>query len=93
MLALPSVVAFELGLPHKLIGGAVDDTGTPLYRVRVATVDGRCAPRQLRGAPEHDASILPRPTQWSFRASSAGGVEARGLDTPSARPSKGSTRA
>src|SRR6185369_5758899 len=40
VLALPSVVAFELGLPHKLIGGAVDDAGRPLYRVRVATVDG-----------------------------------------------------
>ena len=25
VLALPDVVAFELGLPHKLIGTAVDD--------------------------------------------------------------------
>src|SRR4051794_38214802 len=60
VLALPSVVAFELGLPHKLIGGAVDDAGQPLYRVRVATVDGGPV-RTSAGysvLPEHDASIL-----------------------------------
>jgi len=60
VLALPSVVAFELGLPHKLIGGAVDDAGRPLYRVRVATVDGEPV-RTSAGysvLPEHDASIL-----------------------------------
>lgn len=60
VLALPSVVAFELGLPHKLIGGAVDDAGSPLYRVRVATLDGEPV-RTSAGyavAPEHDASIL-----------------------------------
>jgi transcriptional regulator GlxA family with amidase domain len=60
VLALPSVVAFELGLPHKLIGGAVDDTGTPLYRVRVATLDGGPVRTSAGYAvlPEHDASIL-----------------------------------
>src|ERR671917_115388 len=42
VLALPDVVAFELGLPHRLIGSAVDDAGRPLYGV----------------LPEHDASIL-----------------------------------
>jgi transcriptional regulator GlxA family with amidase domain len=60
VLALPSVVAFELGLPHKLIGGAVDEQGTPLYRVRVATLDGGPV-RTSAGysvLPEHDASIL-----------------------------------
>src|SRR5690349_23154447 len=60
VLALPSVVAFELGLPHKLIGGAVDDAGRPLYRVRVATVDGGPV-RTSAGysvLPEHDAAIL-----------------------------------
>ncbi len=60
VLALPSVVAFELGLPHKLIGGAVDEEGTPLYRVRVATLDGGPV-RTSAGysvLPEHDASIL-----------------------------------
>jgi transcriptional regulator GlxA family with amidase domain len=60
VLALPYVVAFELGLPHQLIGGAVDETGAPLYRVRVATVDGGPV-RTSAGysvLPEHDASIL-----------------------------------
>ncbi|GEL25934.1 AraC family transcriptional regulator [Pseudonocardia sulfidoxydans NBRC 16205] len=40
VLALHDVVAFELGLPHRLLGGATDDAGDPLYRVRVATLDG-----------------------------------------------------
>ena len=60
VLALPSVVAFELGLPHKLIGGAVDEEGLPLYRVRVATLDGGPV-RTSAGfsvLPEYDASIL-----------------------------------
>lgn len=60
VLALPSVVAFELGLPHKLIGGAVDEHGEPLYRVRVATLDGGPV-RTSAGysvLPEYDASIL-----------------------------------
>jgi transcriptional regulator GlxA family with amidase domain len=60
VLALPDVVAFELGLPHKLIGTAVDDAGRPLYRVRVATLDGGPV-RTSAGysvLPEHDASIL-----------------------------------
>src|SRR5919198_1556265 len=60
VLALPTVVAFELGLPHRLLGGAVDDGGRPLYRVRVATLDG--APVRTSAGyqvlPEHDASIL-----------------------------------
>jgi transcriptional regulator GlxA family with amidase domain len=60
VLALPSVVAFELGLPHKLIGTATDAGGRPLYRVRVATLDGGPVPTSAGYAvlPEHDASIL-----------------------------------
>ncbi|WP_219415027.1 GlxA family transcriptional regulator [Pseudonocardia nigra] len=60
VLALPTVVAFELGLPHKLIGTAVDDDERPLYRVRVATLDGgpvRTSP-DYRVLPDHDAAIL-----------------------------------
>jgi transcriptional regulator GlxA family with amidase domain len=60
VLALPDVVAFELGLPHKLIGTAVDDDERLLYRVRVATLDGGPV-RTSAGyqvLPEHDASIL-----------------------------------
>jgi transcriptional regulator GlxA family with amidase domain len=60
VLALPTVVAFELGLPHKLIGTAVDDEERPLYRVRVATLDGGPVPTSAgyQVLPEHDASIL-----------------------------------
>jgi transcriptional regulator GlxA family with amidase domain len=60
VLALPDVVAFELGLPHKLIGTAVDEAERPLYRVRVATLDGGPVRTSAgyRVLPEHDASIL-----------------------------------
>src|SRR3954454_6514229 len=60
VLALPDVVAFELGLPHKLIGTAVVVEERPLYRVRVATVDGGPV-RTSAGyqvLPDYDASIL-----------------------------------
>ena len=42
------VVAFELGLPHRFLGGAVDDDGRPLYRVRTCT--RRRRPRPHLGA-------------------------------------------
>jgi transcriptional regulator GlxA family with amidase domain len=60
VLALPNVVAFELGLPHRLLGSAVDGDGNPLYQVRVATVDGGPV-RTSAGysvLPEHDAGLL-----------------------------------
>jgi transcriptional regulator GlxA family with amidase domain len=60
VLALPGVVALELGLPHRLLGIAEDDAGRPLYRVRTATLDGRPV-RTSDGfwvQPEHDGSIL-----------------------------------
>ena len=60
VLALPHVVAFELGLPHRFLGGAVDDDGHPLYRVRTCTVDGGPVRTSAHYSvlPEHDASIL-----------------------------------
>src|SRR4051794_41653515 len=60
VLALDTTVAFELGLPHAFLGGAVDADGQPLYRVRVATVDGGPVRTSAGYAvlPEHDASIL-----------------------------------
>ena len=60
VLALPQVVAFELGLPHRFLGGAVDADDRPLYRVRTCTVDGGPIPTSAGYAvlPEHDASIL-----------------------------------
>ena len=78
-------------MPHKLIGGAVDGAGQPLYRVRVATVDGGPVRTSAGYAvlPEHDASILrtadtvvvpgiQRGRRWSAGA----------LRTPSVRRSK-----
>src|SRR3954464_14735199 len=60
VLALPDPMAFELGLAPKFLGGAVDAEDRPLYRVRVATLDG--GPVRTSGGyfvlPEHDASIL-----------------------------------
>ena len=60
VLALPHVVAFELGLPHRFLGGAVDDDGRPLYRVRTCTVDGGPVRTSAHYTvlPDHDASIL-----------------------------------
>jgi transcriptional regulator GlxA family with amidase domain len=60
VLALPGTIAFELGLPHRLLGGAVDADERPLYRVRVATLDGSPV-RTSAGysiTPEHDATLL-----------------------------------
>src|SRR3954447_23764272 len=60
VLPLPNCVAFELGLPHRLLGSAVDADERPLYRVRVATLDGGPV-RPSAGfsvLPEHDASAL-----------------------------------
>ncbi|WP_369259002.1 GlxA family transcriptional regulator [Geodermatophilus amargosae] len=60
VLALPGTIAFELGLPHRLLGGAVDAGERPLYRVRVATLDGGPV-RTSAGysiTPEHDATLL-----------------------------------
>jgi transcriptional regulator GlxA family with amidase domain len=60
VLALPHVVAFELGLPHRFLGGAVGDDGRPLYRVRTCTVDGGPVRTSAHYSvlPDHDASIL-----------------------------------
>jgi transcriptional regulator GlxA family with amidase domain len=60
VLALPSVVAFELGLPDKFIGGATGADGRPLYQVRTCTLDGGPV-RTSAGyqvLPEHGPEIL-----------------------------------
>jgi transcriptional regulator GlxA family with amidase domain len=60
VLALPDPTAFELGLASKFLGSAVDAGDRPLYRVRLATLDG--GPVRTSGGwsilPEHDASVL-----------------------------------
>jgi transcriptional regulator GlxA family with amidase domain len=60
VLALPYSMAFELGMANTVLGGAVDDDGRPLYRIRVATLDG--GPIRTSAGftvlPDHDASAL-----------------------------------
>src|SRR5438067_13052907 len=60
VLALPGTIAFELGLPHRLLGSAVDADERPLYRVRVATLDGQPVRTSagFSAQPEHDAGLL-----------------------------------
>ncbi|OZM84001.1 GlxA family transcriptional regulator [Pseudonocardia sp. MH-G8] len=84
VLALPDVVAFELGLPHKLIGTAVDDAERPLYRVRVATLDGGPV-RTSAGyqvLPEHDASILRTADTVIVPGVHSGSAKERGVLEP-----------
>jgi transcriptional regulator GlxA family with amidase domain len=60
VLALADTMAFEVGLASRFLGSAVDAAGAPLYRVRVASLDGGPV-RTSAGysiLPEHDASIL-----------------------------------
>lgn len=60
VLALDGVVGLELGLPHRLLGLAEAADGSPLYRVRIATLDGRPV-RTADGfwvQPDHDRSVL-----------------------------------
>jgi transcriptional regulator GlxA family with amidase domain len=84
VLALPGVIAFELGLPHKLIGGAVDDEERPLYRVRVATVDGGPIRTSAgyRILPEHDASILRTADTVVIPGITTGQAKERGVLEP-----------
>ncbi|MGY1618559.1 GlxA family transcriptional regulator [Geodermatophilus sp. SYSU D00691] len=60
VVALDRVVAWELGLPHRLLALAEDGSGSPLYRVRVGSVDGGPV-RTSDGftvQPDHDLSLL-----------------------------------
>ena len=62
------------GLPHGFLGGAVDADGRPLYRVRVATLDGgpvRTAGGLLRAARPRRLRPRRRRTPSSSPASSA----------------------
>jgi transcriptional regulator GlxA family with amidase domain len=74
VLALPNVQAFEIGLPSRFLGGAVDGDGRRLYRVRVATLDG--GPVRTSGGysvlPEHDASIVAEAETLMIPAVSGG---------------------
>ena len=60
VLALPELMAFEIGMASKFLGSATDAEGNKLYRVRMASLDGGPVPTSGGFAvlPEHDASIL-----------------------------------
>ena len=60
VLVLDTMVAFEVGLPHAFLGGAVDADGHPLYRVRTASLDGGPVATSAGYAvlPDHDAGAL-----------------------------------
>jgi transcriptional regulator GlxA family with amidase domain len=60
VLALETAVAFEVGLPHAFLGGAQDAEGNPLYRVRLASVDGGPVPTSAGYSvlPDHDLGLL-----------------------------------
>jgi transcriptional regulator GlxA family with amidase domain len=60
VLALDGVVGFDLGTPPQVFGAARDDTGRPLYEVRVCTV-GAAPTRSASGyavVPEHGLEAL-----------------------------------
>jgi transcriptional regulator GlxA family with amidase domain len=60
VLALDGVVGFDLGTPPQVFGAARDDSGRPLYEVRVCTV-GAAPARSAAGydvVPEHGLEAL-----------------------------------
>ena len=60
VLALPDVVAFELGLPSRFLGSARNLADEPFYDVKVCTLDGGpvMTTAGYRATPDHDGSIL-----------------------------------
>jgi transcriptional regulator GlxA family with amidase domain len=95
VLALPHVVAFELGLPHRFLGSAVDDGGRPLYRVRTCTVDGGPVRTSAQYAvlPDHDASILRTASTIVVPGILGGPPVAEGRLDPTVAAALGSRRA
>ena len=95
VLALPHVVAFELGLPHRFLGGAVDDDDRPLYRVRTCTVDGGPVRTSAHYTvlPDHDASILRTAATIVIPGILGGPPVAEGRLDPAVAAALGSRRA
>ncbi|MEV6107004.1 helix-turn-helix domain-containing protein [Streptomyces sp. NPDC051940] len=62
VLALEGVIPFELGIPHRIFGSAVDGDGTPLYEVTTCTLDGRPVTTDagFTIGVEHDAQLLSK---------------------------------
>jgi transcriptional regulator GlxA family with amidase domain len=67
VLALDDVIAFDLSTPVEILGRAVDQEGTPLYRVRVAGPDESVAsgpmrlgvPHRLTELQDADTIVIP----------------------------------
>jgi len=60
VLALPGVIPFELGIPHRLFGNAYSLDGKPLYETVTCSLDGR--PVQTDAdftvSVDHDTSVI-----------------------------------
>ncbi|MFJ7908503.1 GlxA family transcriptional regulator [Kitasatospora sp. NPDC096204] len=62
VLALEGVIAFELGIPARIFGGARDAAGRPLYEVATCTLDGRpvTTSADFRVLVDHGPELLER---------------------------------
>ncbi|MQS13620.1 helix-turn-helix domain-containing protein [Streptomyces kaniharaensis] len=62
VLALDGVIAFELGIPARIFGGAKDPDGGPLYEVATCTLDGGpvATSADFRVAVDHGPELLAR---------------------------------
>ena len=62
VLALPGVIPFELAIPGRIFGSALDADGQAVYEVATCTVDGRPVPSDADYSivVNEDASLLAR---------------------------------
>ncbi|MFE7525620.1 GlxA family transcriptional regulator [Kitasatospora sp. NPDC057542] len=62
VLALEGVIAFELGIPARIFGGAKDPAGQPLYEVATCTLDGRpvATSADFKVMVDHGTELLER---------------------------------
>ncbi|MEQ3554560.1 helix-turn-helix domain-containing protein [Pseudonocardia nematodicida] len=60
VLALDGVIAFELAIPERILGTTTGPDGTPLYDVRIASVDARPVRTSAgyRLLPDHGPDVL-----------------------------------
>lgn len=60
VLALDRVMPFELSIPHRIFGSALDSAGQPLYRVVTCSLDGRPvrSNADFAVAVDHDIDVL-----------------------------------
>ncbi|WP_148667976.1 GlxA family transcriptional regulator [Streptomyces sp. WAC05950] len=69
VLALPGFPPFELGIPSRVFGSAVDDDGEELYEVVVCTADGAPVPSDSGFTLQPAAGLLddrPATTHWNL---------------------------